>query len=156
MWWHIPLILTFEVQRRVDFCDFKAILVYILNSKPAKAIQYTLSLRENNNNRVYTSFCFASADLVSPSLALAEIWSQTCHETLLSPASVIIGVVSYSKACDAGLYHAWSAVLLQVDLSAETARSTHTGPGYLHVLTTEAAPPSPFHPVEGKDSVKMK
>lgn len=65
-------------------------------------------------------------------------------------------MVSYSKACDAGLYHTWAAVLLQADLSGETARPTYTGPGYLHVLTTEAAPPSPFHPVEGKDSVMIK
>lgn len=65
-------------------------------------------------------------------------------------------MVSYSKGCDAGLYYAWAAVLLQADLFEETARSTHTGPGYLHVLTTETAPPSPFHPVEGKDSVAIK
>jgi hypothetical protein len=36
-WWNMPLISGLRMQRQVDFYEFKARLVYIVSSKPAKA-----------------------------------------------------------------------------------------------------------------------
>ena len=36
-WWHMPLILVLRRQKQTDFCEFKTSLVYVVNSRTAKA-----------------------------------------------------------------------------------------------------------------------
>jgi hypothetical protein len=37
MWWHKPFIPAFGRQRQVNLYEFKASLIFIANSRPAKA-----------------------------------------------------------------------------------------------------------------------
>jgi hypothetical protein len=37
VWWHMNFIPTFESQKKGDLCEFKASLVYVASSRPARA-----------------------------------------------------------------------------------------------------------------------
>lgn len=57
MWWHTPLILAHGKQKQKDLCEFGAILVYIVSSRPARATQklFQLGLNKYRESKIIES-----------------------------------------------------------------------------------------------------
>ena len=50
-WWCTPLIPTFKRQRQTDYCEFKASLVYKVNSKTSGTVCQRNSVLKKNQNK---------------------------------------------------------------------------------------------------------
>ena len=58
-WWHTPLIAALGKQRQVDFCEFKASLLYKVSSRTSQGCfteKPCLKNKQTNKNTIYYGY----------------------------------------------------------------------------------------------------
>ena len=73
-WWHVPLISALGRQRQVDLCEFKAIMVYRVISRPAKATQRNPVLKNKKQNNKKKVKCHFPKLIKESCLSLGPAW----------------------------------------------------------------------------------